>query len=42
MDLSEARASLLSGDVIELTNVTAIEPDSMKLSWVVSYQLSEN
>ena len=35
MDTSEARASLLSGDVVELTNATSIESTSMKLLWEV-------
>ena len=35
LDLSEARASLLSGDVVELTNATSTEPTSMKLVWEV-------
>lgn len=33
LDLSEARASLMSGDVIELTNATSLEPTSMRLVW---------
>ncbi|CRK93235.1 CLUMA_CG006779, isoform A [Clunio marinus] len=33
LDLSEARASLLSGDVIELTNATSFDSTSTKLSW---------
>lgn len=33
LDLSEARASLMSGDVIELTNATSAEPTSMRLVW---------
>lgn len=36
LDLSEARASLLSGDVVELTNATSSEPSTMKLVWEVS------
>lgn len=36
LDLSEARASLLSGDVVELSNATSTEPTSMKLVWEVS------
>lgn len=36
LDLSEARASLLSGDVVELTNATSTEPTSMKLVWEVN------
>lgn len=36
LDMSEARASLLSGDVVELTNVTTIDSTSMKLLWEVS------
>ncbi|XP_037047604.1 protein sax-3 [Bradysia coprophila] len=35
LDLSEARASLLSGDVVELTNATSTEPTSMKLVWEI-------
>lgn len=38
LDLSEARASLLSGDVIELTNATSTDSTSMKLVWEVSYR----
>lgn len=34
--MSEARASLLSGDVVELTNATAVDSTSAKLSWDVS------
>ncbi|XP_070489904.1 protein sax-3-like [Chironomus tepperi] len=33
LDLSEARASLLSGDVIELTNATSVESTATKLTW---------
>lgn len=36
LDLSEARASLLSGDVVELTNATTTDSTSMKLVWEVS------
>lgn len=36
LDLSEARASLLSGDVVELTNATSTDSTSMKLVWEVS------
>lgn len=36
LDLSEARASLLSGDVVELTNITSTDSTSMKLNWDVS------
>lgn len=36
LDLSEARASLLSGDVVELTNATSSDPTNMKLVWEVS------
>lgn len=39
LDLSEARASLLSGDVVELTNATSSEPTSMKLVWEVNTKL---
>lgn len=35
IDMSEARASLLSGDVVELVNATAIDSTSMKLVWEV-------
>ncbi|XP_037958391.1 protein sax-3 [Teleopsis dalmanni] len=35
LDLSEARASLLSGDVVELNNVTNVDSTSMKLTWQV-------
>lgn len=38
LDLSEARASLLSGDVVELTNATSTDSTSMKLVWEVSIQ----
>jgi roundabout, axon guidance receptor 2 len=34
--MSEARASLLSGDVVELTNATSSDSTSMKLLWDVS------
>lgn len=36
LDLSEARASLLSGDVVELINATAVDSTSAKLLWEVS------
>jgi roundabout, axon guidance receptor 2 len=36
LDLSEARASLLSGDVVELINATSVDSTSMKLLWEVS------
>lgn len=39
LDLSEARASLLSGDVVELTNATSTDSTSMKLVWEVSYHI---
>lgn len=42
LDLSEARASLLSGDVIELTNATSTEPTAMKLVWEVNILLFDN
>ncbi|XP_061398597.1 protein sax-3 [Musca vetustissima] len=35
LDLSEARASLLSGDVIELINASVVDSTSMKLSWQI-------
>ncbi|XP_055837660.1 protein sax-3 [Episyrphus balteatus] len=35
LDLSEARASLLSGDVVELINATSPESTSMKLTWQI-------
>jgi hypothetical protein len=41
LDLSEARASLLSGDVVELINATSVDSTSMKLLWevrVVNYE----
>lgn len=38
LDLSEARASLLSGDVVELTNATSTEPTVMKLVWEVNIE----
>lgn len=37
LDLSEARASLLSGDVVELINATAVDSTSMKLLWEVRH-----
>lgn len=40
LDLSEARASLLSGDVVELTNATSLESSSMRLVWEVSYSFN--
>lgn len=33
--MSEARASLLSGDVVELVNATSIDSKTMKLVWEV-------
>lgn len=42
LDLSEARASLLSGDVVELSNATSTEPTSMKLVWEVNSKKKEN
>ncbi|XP_034667515.1 roundabout homolog 2 isoform X1 [Drosophila subobscura] len=33
LDLSEARASLLSGDVVELSNASVVDSTSMKLTW---------
>lgn len=36
LDMSEARASLLSGDVVELTNASSVDSTSAKLSWDVS------
>lgn len=36
LDLSEARASLLSGDVVELTNASAVDSETVKLTWDVS------
>lgn len=36
LDLSEARASLMAGDIVELNNATSNEPTTMKLSWDVS------
>ncbi|TMW49609.1 hypothetical protein DOY81_005313 [Sarcophaga bullata] len=35
LDLSEARASLLSGDVVELINASVVDSTSMKLSWQI-------
>ncbi|XP_053666292.1 roundabout homolog 1 [Anopheles marshallii] len=35
IDMSEARASLLSGDVVELVNATAIDSTSIKLIWEI-------
>lgn len=35
--MSEARASLLSGDVVELVNATSVDSSSMKLVWEVSF-----
>uniref|UniRef100_A0A182JEU5 Uncharacterized protein n=1 Tax=Anopheles atroparvus TaxID=41427 RepID=A0A182JEU5_ANOAO len=35
IDLSEARASLLSGDVVELVNATSIDSTTMKLTWEI-------
>lgn len=34
--MSEARASLLSGEVVELSNVSAIDSTSARLTWDVS------
>lgn len=39
LDLSEARASLLSGEVAELSSVTAQDSTSVKLTWKVSWEL---
>mgnify|MGYP007092102741 CR=1 FL=1 len=41
LDMSEARASLLSGDVVELTNASSVDSTTIKLSWDVS-QKHEN
>ncbi|XP_049536021.1 roundabout homolog 1-like [Anopheles darlingi] len=35
IDMSEARASLLSGDVVELVNATSIDSTTMKLAWEI-------
>ncbi|CAO1323968.1 unnamed protein product [Diamesa serratosioi] len=35
LDMSEARASLLSGDVVELLNATSSDSTSMKLLWEI-------
>ncbi|XP_039438297.1 roundabout homolog 1-like [Culex pipiens pallens] len=35
LDMSEARASLLSGDVVELVNATSVDSSSMKLVWEI-------
>jgi roundabout, axon guidance receptor 2 len=35
LDLSEARASLLSGDVVELTDASAINAETVKLTWEI-------
>ncbi|XP_055601197.1 roundabout homolog 1-like [Uranotaenia lowii] len=35
LDMSEARASLLSGDVVELINATSVDSTSMKLVWEI-------
>ncbi|XP_001968288.3 roundabout homolog 2 [Drosophila erecta] len=35
LDLSEARASLLSGDVVELSNASVVDSTSMKLTWQI-------
>ncbi|KAL7043559.1 hypothetical protein ACKWTF_001570 [Chironomus riparius] len=35
LDLSEARASLLSGDVVELINATSVDSTSIKLLWEI-------
>lgn len=37
MDLSEARATLLSGNVVQLINATSVDSTSMKLLWEVSW-----
>lgn len=42
LDLSEARASLLSGDVVELTNATSTDSTSMKLMWEVRISFKQN
>lgn len=34
--MSEARASLLSGEAVELTNATAIDATTVKIYWDVS------
>lgn len=36
MELSEARATLLSGNVVELINATSVDSTNMKLLWEVS------
>ncbi|XP_065081068.1 roundabout homolog 2-like [Ochlerotatus camptorhynchus] len=35
LDMSEARASLLSGDVVELVNATSVDSTTMKLVWEI-------
>lgn len=35
IDLSEARASLLSGDVIELVNATTVDSTTVRLTWQI-------
>ncbi|XP_053694709.1 roundabout homolog 2-like [Sabethes cyaneus] len=35
LDMSEARASLLSGDVVELVNATSVDSSAMKLVWEI-------
>ncbi|XP_055539086.1 roundabout homolog 2-like [Wyeomyia smithii] len=35
LDMSEARASLLSGDVVELVNATSVDSTAMKLVWEI-------
>jgi len=37
LDMSEVRASLLSGDVVELINATSVDSTSTKLLWEVKY-----
>lgn len=41
LDLSEARASLLSGDVVELSNASVVDSTSMKLTWQVCNRLTD-
>lgn len=36
IDMSEARASLLSGEAVELTNATAVDATTVKIYWDVS------
>lgn len=40
--MSEARASLLSGEVVELSNVSAIDSTSARLTWDVSIHFFVN